>query len=508
MLRTVVAVLAAVLSISSRPAIAWAHGNLKEAQPAIGARVASPPAQLRLLFTEDPELAFTTVRLADPSGNDVALAPLAIAADSRRAVVAGVRGAMIAGVYTVVWQMAGDDGHPMHGQYTFSVSAGGPPPRAARGGTAGEAGAGVTAPGQTTPPAAHHPSGSAAGGDGFDAGSPLYVAIRWLQYTAMVIVIGAVAFRLCVVGMLRRARVVTHGADAPVLGDASRGAARAGLWATGALGVTALLRLYAQSYALHGAAAVFDGAFVGAMLSRTVWGWGWLLQVAGVATAAAGFAAARRVWRASASHAGTASGAAVAPDRGGWTLAALGAAALAVVPALSGHAASVPRYKPLAILADALHVTGAAGWLGSLLLVVGVGLPAAMRLGERERGPAVADFVNAFSPTALVFAGLTAATGVFAAWMHLGALPALWQTTYGKTLLLKLAVLSVVAGTGAYNWLRVRPALGNVAGAHRIRRSATVELMVSAVVLLITAVLVATPTAVDLQAMQNMPGMK
>jgi putative copper export protein len=64
-------------------------------------------------------------------------------------------------------------------------------------------------------------------------------------------------------------------------------------------------------------------------------------------------------------------------------------------------------------------------------------------------------------------------------------------------LLLKLAVLSPVAATGAYNWLRVRPALGGDAGAARIRRSATAELAVGALVLLATAALVATPTAME-----------
>lgn len=499
---------AAVLVLSVGPAEAWAHGNLKEARPAVGSRVAAPPAQLWLQFTEDPELAFTTVHLLDPSGKAVALAALAIAPDSRRAVVAAVRGAMAAGVYTVEWQMAGDDGHVMRGRYTFTVGAGGPAPTSGAP-SAGEAGGAVAAPGQPPTPAGHHPSAAAASDeDGFGAGSPLYVVIRWLQYTALVIVIGAVAFRLFVVGMLRRARSGgapdAPGAGAPVLDDAGRGAARAGLWATGALAATALLRLYAQSYAMHGAAGAFDFSFVGTMLSRTVWGWGWLLQLAGMLIAAVGFAVARQATATAATGRGTTD---TAADRGGWTVAAVGAVALAVVPALSGHAASVPHFRPLAILADATHVIGASGWLGSLLVLVGAGLPAAMRLTERDRGPAVADFIHAFSPTALVFAGITATTGVFAAWLHLGTVPALWQTTYGKTLLLKLAVLSVVAGTGAYNWLRVKPALGDVEGAHRIRRSATVELLVGAVVLIITAVLVATPTAVDLQAMQSMPGM-
>lgn len=175
--------------------------------------------------------------------------------------------------------------------------------------------------------------------------------------------------------------------------------------------------------------------------------------------------------------------------------------ALAFTPAMSGHAVASPEWRPAAILADALHVMGAGGWLGSLLFVVAVGVPAALRLPEDARGPAVADLVNAFSPTALILAGVTGATGIFAAWLHLGSLPALWETVYGRTLLVKLAVLSVVAGTGAYNWLRVRPALGDVRGARRIRRSAGVELVVGLLVLAVTAVLVATPPPADASTM-------
>ena len=160
------------------------------------------------------------------------------------------------------------------------------------------------------------------------------------------------------------------------------------------------------------------------------------------------------------------------------------------------------------MLADELHVIGVGGWLGSLLLVLVVGLPAAMRLAEDDRGPAVADLINAFSPTALVFAGILGTTGVFAAWLHLGAVSALWQTDYGRTLLIKLVILSLVAGTGAYNWLRVKPTLGTASSATRIRRSARIELVVGAFVIIVTSVLVATPTAMDAHPIDTMEGME
>ena len=152
----------------------------------------------------------------------------------------------------------------------------------------------------------------------------------------------------------------------------------------------------------------------------------------------------------------------------------------------------MPQLGALAILADALHVLAAGGWIGGLLVLVAAGVPAAMRLEREERGPAVAALVNAFSPTALAFAGALTLTGLFAAWLHMGSIPALWASGYGRTLLVKLGVLSGVFATGAYNWLKVKPALGDELGATRLCRSARVEIAIGALVLLVTAVLVAT----------------
>ena len=235
-----------------------------------------------------------------------------------------------------------------------------------------------------------------------------------------------------------------------------------------------LLRLYAQSVALNGAGGALDVGRLSAMLTRTVWGWGWLLQAAGTAIVLGGFWSAR-------------GGGMV-----GWGIALLGAVALAFSPALSGHAAAAEP-ATLAVLSDGLHVLGAGGWLGSLLFVVIVGLPAALRLDPQRRGPTVAALINAFSPTALLFAGVVTVTGVFAAWLHLGGFAELWGSGYGRTLLLKVGLLSVVFGTGAYNWRRVRPALGTARAASHLRRSATLELTAGALVLIVTAFLVATP---------------
>jgi copper transport protein len=212
------------------------------------------------------------------------------------------------------------------------------------------------------------------------------------------------------------------------------------------------------------------------LLTATAWGWGWLLQLAGAAIIIIGLLMARR-----------------SPRAGGWTVAAVGALLLCVTPALSGHAVASAR-PAIAVTADALHVLGAGAWLGMLALVMLAGIPAALRLERSEREHAIADLVGAFSPAALAFASLVAATGVVAAWIHLGALTMLWESDYGRVLLVKLGVLSALAAVAAFNWRRVKPRLGEAAGTGILRRSATFEVTLAVVVLLVTAVLVALPT--------------
>jgi putative copper export protein len=176
----------------------------------------------------------------------------------------------------------------------------------------------------------------------------------------------------------------------------------------------------------------------------------------------------------------------------GWSLAALGALAVGVSPALTGHAAADPDDAMLAILADGLHVVGAGAWLGTLLLVAMAGVPAALRRVPGERGPAVASILRAFHPLALWCVPLVLVSGLVSAWLRLGSLGALTSSRYGTYLLIKVLLFACVALTGAYNWRRVLPRLGDEAGARQIRRTASLELALGAVVLAVTAALVVT----------------
>lgn len=455
------------------PRVAEAHLGLSSSTPANGAQLAAAPRSFRLTFTEPVERSIARVRLVGPDGAEILISALHQPADSAQVLLGDILGPLVAGPHTIEWRVTGADGHPVRGTVAFVIEAGAVGVTGPQTGTTPSMVAPtVTTPGQDSRES-HHPATMPAG-EGFDAGSGWYVVVRWLQFAALLVVIGAVAFRFAVLHRLERA-----GESSDALVSMRTAAGTLGLWACLALGLTALLRLHAQSLAMHGPEEAFDALFVGTMLFGTLWGWALLLQLIAAGTAAIAFVFARRG----------------RPEV--WAIALLATLALAATPALSGHAAATPTYRELAITLDALHVVGAGGWLGSLLLVLVVGIPVAARSGAGGGGTAVARLVSAFSPTALIFAGIAAATGVVAAWLHIGFSAALWESDYGRTLLIKLAILAVVVGTGAYNWLRVKPRLGDDVGTGRVRRSAVVELVVAALVLLATAVLVATPPPTD-----------
>ena len=465
------------------PRAAAAHGVLRRAQPASGARLDSVPREIRLTFNEPVELAVARIALR---GADGALVPLAGVSrgDSATVIVAAVTGPLAPGTYTVEWQVAGRDGHPVRGSYRFTIlpGAAGTATAQAPAAPAAPVGAAASVAADTASAAhgeAHHDPVAMPERAGFDAGSPAFAAVRWLGYVGLLALVGSACFALLV---LPRAR-----ARLPLLAVAAERGAR---FATGALLLlllAAALRLVAQSVATYGGAGAFSPANVGALVAGTGWGRAWLLQLAGIAVAGAGLALlARR-------------------ERAGWVTVAAGAAVAALALALSGHAAAVPGRAPLAVASDTVHLLAAGGWLGTLLVVAAAGIRLSLRGEPGQRGPAAAALVDAFSPLALAFAGALVLTGVVSALMHVDSLAALRTTAYGRVLLVKLALLSLVLGTGAYNWLRVRPALGDERGAHRILRSASAELAIAALVLVATAVLTATPTAIDAARVAGAP---
>lgn len=215
---------------------------------------------------------------------------------------------------------------------------------------------------------------------------------------------------------------------------------------------------------------------VSLVLTQTTWGIGWFLQA--LALPCVLLTAPRAV------------------RSGGAMQVALGVAlvALCASPAFSGHAVGAPRLPLVAIALDTVHVLAAGAWLGTLGTVAVVALPIARDTG----GETMTRVLARFSPIALSSAIALAATGVFASWLHLESLSALWTSDYGLMLIRKLVLLAGVAAVGAYNWKVVTPRLAATGDLAALRRSTAIELTLALALIAVTAVLVATPLPAEM----------
>ena len=136
-------------------------------------------------------------------------------------------------------------------------------------------------------------------------------------------------------------------------------------------------------------------------------------------------------------------------------LAAAGAAML--VPTLTGHAAQTsPRW--LSLLLDWTHLAAGAVWVGGLVGLLVLGASA----GE-QRVAALAISVPRFSRTAFVSVLALVGTGIGSSLTHFPTLASLWDTSYGKSLVLKLILLAGNVVLASVNFRRTAPRFARVA---------------------------------------------
>ena len=170
----------------------------------------------------------------------------------------------------------------------------------------------------------------------------------------------------------------------------------------------------------------------------------------------------------------------------------LGGAAVLVVPGLAGHAAQTSP-RGVSLLFDWTHLAAGSLWIGGLvgLLVFWRALPA----GSRVPGLAVA--VPRFSNVAFVSVAVLIASGTGASLEHLPTVASLWQTSYGRAVLVKIALLALTLPIAAVNLLRVKPGLACVelgeSAARLLRRLVGLELALVAGIVLAAAVLSSLP---------------
>jgi copper transport protein len=195
------------------------------------------------------------------------------------------------------------------------------------------------------------------------------------------------------------------------------------------------------------------------------------------------------------------------PPRALIVLLALGAAYLAVAPALAGHAS---LESPVAVFfpVDVVHVLAASVWVGGIACLL-LALPAATReLHGSDRSRLLLATLARFSPLALGAVVAIAITGVVQAYIDVRTLHGLLHSTYGALILVKVALLLMLISLGWINRERVLPALRRLAeSAHTpgragilARRTMRGELVLMLGVFGVTAALISYTPPIDADA--------
>jgi putative copper export protein/methionine-rich copper-binding protein CopC len=418
------------------------HATLRSSDPPINGHVAKAPHRLTLWFTEKPQVPFSKIRLVGPAG-DVALGKLV--SDTGNALRVDIVGAMADASYKVVWQTGGSDGHTVNGEFSFAV---GSAPLAASPAST------VAAP---ATPVVRAPSVTSR-------------AVRLWEFIGLLIVLGVIVFVHGVLPPLAARGVYTA--------DVSQQARGLGEVAAVIYALSAAFRLIQQAASVRGGGDASMQSLTD-IVARSSWGNGWVLGEVGAALVVIGFLLSIRRLRA------------------GTPTALTGALAMTLSPALTGHAAAARLFIPSVTL-DALHVASIGAWLGTLAVVVMVGIPAMARVKDGNPDAAVSALVNSFHPIALLAAPLAVFAGLGSSALRLGSVRALTNSHYGTVLITKLVGVVLVASFGAWNSMRARRRLGNPDATLGIRRTAAIEVALAVLVLWATTDLIATPSPMEM----------
>lgn len=447
----VVAALALAAALLA-PSAALGHATPEGSTPPRGAVVERQPEAVTFRFSEPVEGNFGSVRVYDAAGERVEEGEAFHPDGAGSELAVALRPDLPDGSYTATYRVVSADGHIVAGGYVFSIGSPGQAPQE----TVAEL---------------------VEGGDASTAAEIGLGAARGLQYAALAAALGALVFSLLVWGE----------------GRAFSRRLRRLLLVAGFVGFFSAL----AAIVFHAAEAA--GVGVGAALDTTilreeigtrfgvVW-WlaamAWALFCLAVSTALRAPAS----WRA----------ALLLPTL---TLVAL-------EPALSGHAGTQSP-QILLVAANFVHVLAMSVWLGGLATFVLV-LPAATReLEPPERSRVLATALARFSPIALLCVAAILLTGLGQAYAFVRELDALFDTAYGRAVLIKLVLLvGLLIPFGAYNRYRSAPALRRIAAGGEapgragvvLRRALRSEVGLLVVVLGVTAALAAYQPPVGEQA--------
>ena len=380
------------------PAAAWAHAALLKTVPAASAEVDTPPRVVKLIYDEVVEPRFAVVSVSDAAGHQQVDGAVRHSPSDPYELDVPLRPSA-EGWYLVFWRVISADGHPVRGAFTFRIG-----------------------PNPGPPPQFVVPSLSET------AVTPGLIAFRWLTFLSLMSAIGLFVLRTLIARPPARGRRAMTVAFAVAI--------------TVALVATPIYILLATAqFALRSFWSL--GALV-PLLDVSAFGRGYLrLELLLALFAVAGAIA---IWL-------------DRPERRQRSVVALlslwgallAAGAVLLVPGAAGHAAQTPP-RWASLLLDWSHLASGSVWLGGLigLLVLALRVPSTTLL------PAV----RRFSTVALLAVFVLLGSGIGAAVVHLPTLATLWQTGYGKTIIVKASLLAAAMLVASVNLVRTRRGRG------------------------------------------------
>ena len=112
----------AIAVAGAAPAENVLHLKLDKSMPEADQVLASSPDKIVLEFSEEPELAVARVSVTAGHG-DAKLSKVARSEEDATILWVAVEEPLVDGTYTVTWVTSSADGHPVRGDFAFTVKA-------------------------------------------------------------------------------------------------------------------------------------------------------------------------------------------------------------------------------------------------------------------------------------------------------------------------------------------------------------------------------------------------
>ena len=383
MRKALIALAISVAAVVMLAAPAGAHATLIQTEPAASQVYSSPPHAIVLRFNEPVQVSLGGIRLFDSSGHRIDTgAPTHPNGDGPTVRVSVPK--LKNGTYVATWRVISADGHPVQNGFTFSV---------------GEASATNTNAQSLANRLLSQQGGSRVVG-------VINGTLRFVEFAATGLLLGAFGFVVLCWPRGRRVRVVTRMIE--------------GSWIVAFVGAIAAILIESSYTAGLGLADSFKPSVVRDYLHTHV-GHVMVLRLV-VLLVIFGFG--RSLIRRS--------------SFGALRTAVAGALGLGLLATFTfaGHARTGFQVAG-AVVSDLGHLAAFSLWFGGLVVLV----VAVLRPDDpSELEPAVTRFSTVALGAVVVLTG----TGIYQGWRQVGSLGALKGTTYGRLLLVKVALVAVV----------------------------------------------------------------